>query len=175
MKAQQRGAAHSEHGGYNVSQTLDLAERLNILGRAQDALDALEDFDPRRTSPYGAMVWRADLVCAYAQLKQPAKAEASLEYMRAHVRDGPGVLQGALLCAGDADSLAKAIIASIEDPETRSSILADMQDYLDDPPAQSAWQKDQREFQHQIWERPDVRAAVAKYGRVERYPIRQLD
>jgi Domain of Unknown Function with PDB structure (DUF3857) len=175
LKAQQRGAAHAEHGGFNVSQTLDLAERFDAMGRPQEALDALQDFDPRRTSPYGAMVWRTDLVCAYAQLKDQAKVEAYLAYMKAHARDNPGELQGALLCAGDADGLAKSIIGGIEDPETRTTVLVGMQDYLHDPAPQSAWQKDRLDFQRRVWDRPDVRAAVAKYGRIEKYPLRLLD
>ena len=117
------------------------------------------------------MVWRQDLVCAYVQLKNAAKAGESLQYMKAHARDGVLPLQGALVCAGDADGLAKALIESLEDPERRATTLLGMQTYRDSPAPQSAWTKERQAFEHTVWARPDVRAAIDKYGRIESYPI----
>lgn len=175
IKSGQRSAARPEHGASNVSQALDLASRLDDLGRPQDALDTLQDFDPKRASPYGMMVWRADLACAYAQLKDAARLGPVMAAMKAHAADGPMLYQGALECAGDSDGLAHAIIASIEDPETRATVLLGLQDYLRDPSPQSDWRKHVTSFETSVYGRPDVKSVVAKYGRIASYPLREPD
>jgi len=139
IRTQRSAAASPEHRGPNISQTLDLADMLNELGRAQDALDALRGFDATTPSAYGKMVWEQDLACAYAQLHDTAGVAGAVQYLRAHRADAEIVFEGGLMCAGEADDVAKAVISGIENPDTRSAVLADDQTYLDPPGPQSAW------------------------------------
>jgi hypothetical protein len=76
-----------------------------------------------------------------------------------------------LFRAGDADGVAKAIVDGIEDPDTRGTVLADNQDYLDPPGPRSAWAASQLALARVILQRPDVRASIAKYGHVYSYPV----
>lgn len=170
VKAQERAAAHTEHGGSNVSQTLDLAERLNGLGRPQDALDAIEDFDPTNASPFGLMVWQQTQACAYAQLNDKTKLAAAMAYLHAHAKDGPRSIESAQLCADDADGVAKTIIDALHDPDTRAATLAALQDYVEDPGV-GAWGLQLLNRWKAVRARPDVQAAIAKVGRIESYPI----
>lgn len=170
VKTQQRAAAHTEHGGANVSQTLDLAERLNGLGRPQDALDAIEDFDPSQASPFGVMVWEQAQACAYAQLGDKAKLAAAMGYLQAHAKDGPQIVEDAQLCADDADAVARSVISGLKDPDTRTATLTRLQDYLDGPGV-TAWNLEIANRWKAVRARPDVQAAVAKVGRIESYPI----
>ncbi|MDR3513795.1 MAG: DUF3857 domain-containing protein [Caulobacteraceae bacterium] len=170
VKAQQRAAAHAEHGGSNVSQTLDLAGRLNGLGRPQDALDAIDEFDPTNASPFGLMVWQETQACAYAQLNDKGKLTTAMAYLHAHAKDGPRLVESAQLCADDADGVAKTIIDALHDPDTRAAALAGLQDYADSPGV-TAWNLKLLERWKAVRSRPDVQAAIAKVGRIESYPI----
>jgi len=117
------------------------------------------------------MVWEQDLACAYAQLHDTAGVAGAVQYLRAHRADAEIVFEGGLMCAGEADDVAKAVISGIENPDTRSAVLADDQTYLDPPGPQSAWLESQRAAAKAILGRSDVKAAIEKYGRVERYPV----
>jgi tetratricopeptide (TPR) repeat protein len=171
IKVQEQSAAITELGGANVNQVLNLASFLADLARPRDALKTLRDFDPSRASPYGTMVWRQDLVCAYAQAGDTRSMSASLDYLKAHAGDGPLVLQYALACAGDADGYAKALIAGLDDPETRATVLLRLQDFLPSPVKRSAWHDSRQAFERSAKQRPDVQAAIVKYGRIASYPV----
>ena len=171
IRVQEQSAAITELGGANVNQVLNLASFLDDLARPRDALKTLRDFDPSRANPYGTMVWRQDLVCAYAQAGDTRSVSASLDYLKAHAGDGPLVLQYALACAGDADGYAKALIAGLDDPETRATVLLGLQDFLPSPVRQSAWHDSRQAFERSAKQRPDVQAAIAKYGSIASYPV----
>jgi hypothetical protein len=88
--------------------------------------------------------------------------------MRTHNSEAPGLLAAALTCAGDEDGAAALLIGRLDDPDQRNGELVSDQDYL---PAPHPTVYDQAVDVHvrNILKRPDVRAAIAKYGVIESY------
>ncbi len=152
-----------------VSQKINLADLYNRLGRPQDALKELGDLHNDGASVYGQMVAEQVRACAYAVLGDKDRLKASLDLMRTHNSEAPGLLATALTCAGDEDGAAALLIARLDDPEQRTGELVSDQDYL---PAPHPTVFDQKVDVHvkNILKRPDVRAAIAKYGVIESYP-----
>jgi hypothetical protein len=170
IKAHQRGAAQIEQGKVNVSQTLDLALRFDNLGRPKDALEAIANFDPAHASPFGLMVWYEARSCAFAQLGDQDNLAKSLAYLKDHADDGQNSYKYALICANDTEAYAKALIADLEDPERRADALFDLQNFKTWP-SHGPWAHERGERTERIMARADVKAEVAKVGRIETYPI----
>jgi len=174
IKALEWGAALRGTAAPNVNQTLNLAELLDDLGRPREALKVIANFDSRYASPYGAMTWRTDVVCAYAQTNDAPKVAASLDYLKAHAQDAPYALRDGLICVGDADGYARWLLAGLDDPQLRATVLLRLQDFLPDPPNKSAWRESRQAFERGVEQRADVQAAIAKYGRIGSYPVRPM-
>ncbi len=171
LAALKQGREVAEAAGQDVvSQKINLSDQLTIVGRARDALDEIRNFDPKSASPYGVMSAAEARACAYAQLGDAGHVKTELDYMKAHAKDGAGPLQSALLCAGDLDALAGQFIGRLDDPDERNSALGDVQTYLT-PAAMTAWQKTIRDRYADILKRPDVKAAIDKYGFIRSYPV----
>jgi beta-barrel assembly-enhancing protease len=170
LKTQQRAAAHPEHGGVNVDQTLDLALQLDDLGRPREALEAVQDFDPAHVSSFGLMVWQEVRSCAYAQLDDQANLAKSIAYLKAHAADSPSAYRFALACAGDVDAYAKTLVADLENPDTRADALFNLQEFKDSP-SQGPWDDTTTKRTKTAVARPEVQAEIKKVGRVETYPI----
>jgi len=153
-----------------VSQKINLADTYFETDQNQKAVDTLADIDLSRTSPYGAMAAQEGRVCAYSGLGDKANAKIALDYMKAHESDSPVLLRAALRCAGDLDGLAHFLIANLDDPSTRNMTLAELQDYLPSPHA-GAFAKRETAKDDEVRGRPDVQAAIARYGTIDRYPI----
>ncbi len=153
-----------------VSQKINLADTYFEIDQNQKAVDTLADIDLSRASPYGVMAAQEGRVCAYSGLGDKANAKIALDYMKAHEGDSPVLLRDALRCAGDLDGLATFLIANLDDPSTRATTLAELQDYLPSPHT-SAFAKRENAKDDQVRARPDVQAAIARYGTIDSYPI----
>jgi tetratricopeptide (TPR) repeat protein len=153
----------------NISQILNLADALLELGHPAETLALLDRLQPDQVSGYGRMV-AADLaVCARVQTNDPPGLERALAALAADRDAAPSLELGGLLCAGRTDAAAASLIAQLKDPDTRLEALADVQDYPADPAA-TPFRREQLARRRALQARPDVRAAIAAVGRVERQP-----
>ncbi|ESQ78611.1 hypothetical protein [Asticcacaulis sp. YBE204] len=146
-----------------VSQKLNLGSFYYQQGKPDLALEEVAGVDLTQTSPYGIMVAEEIRACAYAQKGETEKLKASLDFMKGQAKDGYAPLRSALLCANDQDALAALIVAKLDDPDTRSDTLIDVQTYLPEP-APTPYMAELDARRAKIIARPDVQAAVAKYG-----------
>jgi tetratricopeptide (TPR) repeat protein len=153
-----------------ISHKINLGELFNDLGRPTDALNEVKDVDIKKTSRYGVMAAEGVRACAHAQLGDKAGLAKALDFMRAHAEDGETVLQNALLCANEADEAAKRLIARLDDPIKRGPALAKVQTYLPKPQPTS-WQKASDSRFSALLARPDVKAAIARYGVIRSYLV----
>ena len=155
-----------------VSQTINLGDIYNSLGRPADALAAVKGIDDKGdgASIYGLMSAEEVRACAYAQTGDKAGLARSLAFMEAHADEGYGPYEAALLCADDGDGLAQLIISRLDDPELRNATLVDLQTYLALPHPTPVDAQLAARFET-VKARADVQAAVAKYGVIESYPI----
>ena len=170
LAAMAQGAAHSENGAVNVSQSINLADSYDDFDKPNEALAAVAGLDFSNASPYGRMALEDARACALVQLGNKTALDPVLAYMKAHVADGAQPYLNAMLCAGDLDAVAAEIVAELDDPARRQAMLFRLQDFLPDrhpSPRESA--------KHAAWlavrGRPDVVAAIARVGRVESYPL----
>lgn len=153
------------------SHRVNLGSFLNELGKPADALTEVKDlFDDKTASEYGMMAAEEVRACAHAQLGDKTGLAKSLEFMRAHADDGETTLQSALLCANEIDEAAKRLITRLGDPLKRGPALLTLQTYLPKPQP-SAWQKTISSRFAALLARPDVQAAITKYGSVRAYPV----
>ena len=152
-----------------VSQKINLADLYNRLGRPQDALKELSDLHDDKASVYGQMVAEQVRACAYAGLGDKDKLKASLDIIRAHAGEARDLLASSLTCAGDEDAVAALTIARLDDPAQRNDELVNDQDYLPAPHPTAYDAAYDMHFRN-VLKRPDVQAAIAKYGVVESYP-----
>lgn len=170
--AQYVEAAHSsEYGNTNVSQTINLADMYFTLGRPKEALATLANFKGK-ASPYGQMAFEEARACSYGQLHDTANLASSMAYLRAHSADAPGVMIDALMCAGDIEGAANAIVSQLNDPDQRSATLLRLQIFADPrhPATKSDFERTMEAGLDALRARADVQAAVAKVGRIEHLP-----
>jgi len=165
-----RGARRPEDGKLNVSQAINLAQYLMLLGRPREALDAVADVTRSDMSGYGWLSTQLARICSYEQLGDKEKASVALEDIMTNQKDGMVVAHQALLCAGDEPRAAKLLVGRLENPAERSGALKELQDYNPDP-GQTEMERrlDARLFA--VRSRPEVQAAIAKVGRIERQPL----
>ena len=165
LAAQIDASRHPERGHPNVSQTLNLSEMYNDLGRPHDALAVLADFDPANVSLYGKMVLMSDRACSFAQLGNREQLSETLKFMTDHARDAPRLQLEALLCSNDLDGAARAFIAQLEDPATRTSALVATQ-YDSSPDSLPPFKREWVGRWRALLARPDVVAEISRVGRV---------
>jgi tetratricopeptide (TPR) repeat protein len=162
-----RNAKRPEKGAANTSQVIDLARVLVAQGQPREALDTIALVG--ETTPYGRMRVEGVRLRAALALKDKALAEQALKYLREHEVDAPATLQAALVETGRHDEAAKLLAQRLADPLRRGDALEGLQDYYE-PPATKVvqqWRKQWKVFMA----RRDVRAAIDKVGRIERYPF----
>lgn len=170
VEALRRGARRPEHGQLNVSQAINLAQHLTLLGRPQEALDAVADVTRRDVSGYGWLASQLARVCAYAQLGETGKARAALDDIMANREDSMAIAQEALFCAGDDARAAELLVSRLDDPLQRSEALEYLQDYQPDP-FQTEVERGLEARLLAVRARPEVQAAIARVGRIERHPL----
>lgn len=159
-----QGMQLKEDGAFNVSLTINLAQMLLELGRPQEALDVLTPsvVAQMSVSPYGAMQIHTARGCALIQAGKEAEAAADLAYAREHEGDDPSAAISLLLCRGDIDSAAAALIRRLDNPETRADALYDLIEFDDPPPPPS---KNPATLALPVLiARSDVAAAIARAG-----------
>lgn len=161
----------NEWGTLNVSQRINLAELQNRFGHGEDALRTLEAFnDPkRRGSPYGEAEMRFARACAHAVAGHPEQAAEDVTYLRAHEADHPEALSDALLCVGDMDAAAAAVIRRLDDPDRRAGALRQLSDY--DAPPSPPPPYVLRDRLAALKQRQDVQAAITRAGGLRRFHL----
>lgn len=152
-----------------VSQKINLGGIYYILGRPKDALAEVADIKPGQASVYGQMSAEEVRACAYAQTGDIKALKASLELMRRHADEAPEPLRAALLCADDEDGVAALLVARLDNPDERNAALVTLQTYLPDP-YETAFEQQLDARMAKVNGRPEVKAAIAKYGVIETYP-----
>jgi len=167
-RAMAKGALFEENGEPNVSQAINLADVYNGMGRPRDALASVARIELNYPSPYGRMALQSARVCSYAQLGESKKVAPLLVYLKAHAADGEKPLLSALMCARDFDGAAALVTAGLDDPAKRGKMLAGLQHYL---PRPEPFAPDYASRMAALCARPDIRAKIAEFGRVESYPM----
>ncbi|SIT52127.1 conserved hypothetical protein [Paraburkholderia piptadeniae] len=157
-----------------ASQAINLGEMLYRLERPQEALRAVRDMNENTASPYGMSEVAQVKACAYAQLGDKAKARAATDSLLENPNLDPESVRAALLCMDDKDGLAKIILGRLEDPLTRNYELASNQGYAPRPNLTPFLATMARRLDD-VLHRPDVSAALARYGVVESYAITAPD
>lgn len=169
--AQLRAAAERpEYGGPNISQSLSLAALLLALDRAQEADAVAAGLLARDLSPYGRMQAEAVRGCARAHAGDREGSAQSLAWLKAHQADAPQALQETLICAGDLAAAARLYVDRLGDPEQRTAALSELQDYAA-PPVMTPLQREIARRRLLLRARPEVRAAIARVGRIEHYNL----
>jgi hypothetical protein len=161
-----QNAKRPENGTANVSHAINLAGALLQQGQPREALEAIALVG--QPSPYGKMQVEDARLRAAVALKDKALAEQALKYMREHQADAPATLQAALVETGRHDDAAKLLAQRLADPLRRGDTLEELQGYYQ-PPATKVVQQWRNQWKV-FMARRDVRAAIDKVGRVERYP-----
>jgi tetratricopeptide (TPR) repeat protein len=161
-----------ERGGPNVSNTINLADLYVGMGRSDDALTTLAPLlktFPKNTSPYGAMQVQVVRHSAAVLQNDEATARAAFEYLSKHRADSPRAFQEALVWSNRPDEWAHYMIERLHDPQGRNLALRELQSYPEtpEPPVWTQMRNRMREFAN----RPDVRAAVAEVGVIERFEV----
>jgi len=164
------GADQKEDGQINVSQAINLADEYNTFDRPKDALSAISAIDLPNASDYGRMALQDARACAYFGLGDTANLAKTLDYMRAHRKDGMQPYLNAMLFTGNLDDAAAEVVAALQDPAQRTGILGFLQDYAPDPhPTKRS------AAVHEAWiairSRPDVAAEIAKVGHINSYAL----
>jgi tetratricopeptide (TPR) repeat protein len=159
-----KAARRPEHGGVNVSQTINLGDLLYNLGRAKEARETVAEIARRDVSGYGALAADEVRVCAAAQLGDAKTVSNLLQEMTKHADDGAPPYANALLCAGEFDSLAAFYIKRLADPQTRIETLEFLQSYELDR-AVAPYGKVLEARQAALLQRPDLKSAIDKVGR----------
>ena len=165
----------TENGASNVSQVINLGGLYNHLSRPKDARNAVKDLDPTTLSPYGQMEkWDVQLSAAL-QVGDANEANTILEEMRTHQEENISVYEDALVMANRLDEAAKFLISRLQNPEKRIPALMSVQHFDRSGPAGALprFQELKRRWD-QIEARADVRAAIAKIGSVDTYPMLRL-
>jgi len=121
------------------------------------------------TSPLGAMALERVRIQAAVQLGDAKQVMGSLQYMNAHADDAPVQYFDALIFANQLTRAAHLLIARIQDTEQRQAALQSIQDFAAAPAAQLELDFEAR--RSAVIAREDVRAAVAKVGRIESYRL----
>ena len=159
-----------------VAQNLDLigpdinfAELLLRMGRNEEALEHatwLDSGQRQHANRYGQMWIDTALVCSLARLHRRTEALQRLERMRAQEDTSRAALMRAHLCLGDEDSAASLLVQQLGEDSPGNTLLQ-LQDYS--IPAGRTDEMDAR--LRALRERPEVRAAVERVGRILSLPI----
>jgi tetratricopeptide (TPR) repeat protein len=163
------GAAEDEGSTKgNVSQLINLAGKYNDLGRPQKALDELSHVNVKNTSPYGAMQLEKEKALAFVQIGDKRGLAKSLAYLRVNEKEAPSALVEALIDVGDLEGVADIFKRRLADPDERYRALRELQDFAGSPNPTPTTKMRERRWRELV-QRPDMRAAVEKVGRINSY------
>lgn len=176
ISAMQRGARTQEDGGDNISQLLNLAHAQLEAGRPADARETLKTFenDGLRVSDYGALVFRFNRGCAAHLMGETAIAEEDLAFTLENVTDERWrMAYRNYLCRDRLDEAAATLIAHLEDATSRAEVLRRLADY--DPPPVPRPESLSERWKRAMKARPDVLAALRRYGGPHRIHLQEPD
>lgn len=167
-----RASQLSEGGGVNVSQALNLGAFYCSLERPDDALRAIASVG-EMVNGFGRMVEQGVRLCAALQKGRRGDARRAMAYLREHRADAPFLYLDALLRTDELDTAARLLIERLASPAKRGSTLEWMQEYL--RPEVLPGDASVRAARADLIARQDVRDAVAKVGRIDRYALYRVD
>ncbi len=158
-----------ESGRPNISQTINLAELYNNLGRPLDARATLKRLDPNSTSPYGRMQIELNNVLSALQLSDATEINRALGYMQEHQRDAVASYQIALLESGRKEDAQKLLLARLQDSQQRQGALLAVQSYTQYK--QLSRLMERRALWRLLIASPAVQEAVHKVGTIAQFDI----
>lgn len=160
-----------ERHGHLVSARINHLEILTSVGRHAEALDwaaRLESHEGEYASDYGKAWIDSTRVCALAALGRAAQTAAPLQRLRGWSEINPPALTRAYLCLNDLDAAAALLVQRLGRNDPVQAILA-LQDYrLSRGRGQTGPLYDRL---LSLRERPEVRAALDRVGRVLSLPL----
>lgn len=157
-------------GRDGVSQRINRAELLIDAGKSAQALKVLDTVKEKQSSAYGLM-WRdAGQACAKAQLGDAPAARALAQSMAPRWKDNAAALTKALVCAEQSDEAAALYVRRLDDPTTRAEALEAFRRGRA-PPSETAFQRTFRARLDAVQTRPEVQAAVTRWGRALTVPL----
>ncbi|MES2988817.1 MAG: hypothetical protein V4808_13000 [Pseudomonadota bacterium] len=167
------GSGAEENGGLNVSQLINLSQ-MQLATAPKEALATLAPFArPMPVSAYGAAEMRYARGCAYALTGDRTAAQADLAFLSEREKDHPEALTRLLLCMGEMDRAAAALIRRLEDPARLAQALALLSDF-DAPPAAAPIDPITSRLPA-LKARPDVQAAIARAGGTRRIHLQGME
>lgn len=167
--ANQQIAARMAGGIDAVSQKVNLAALYAALHRPMLASEVLRTVEEEDMSVYGSSTHALVSLMTARQLKDDATAQRAWTVLQTNRDATPGHYRDALLIDNRVDEAAQVVIAQLADPLERSQMLLDLQDMRQGPILEG--ERDMHARWKQMEQRADVRAAVAKVGRVGTYPL----
>jgi hypothetical protein len=141
-------------------------------GRAADSLAHLERLGPlaeRYANEYGKLWIASHTVCANVGLDRREAAEAKLGQLRRGAASNGAALNQALLCLNDLDASERLMVERLSSDEPNDALLA-LQDYSIQSPAGEITDI-LRARLRAVRDRPAVRAAIERIGRIVTLPI----
>jgi beta-barrel assembly-enhancing protease len=162
-----RAAKRPEEGGLNVSQSINLGGLFVDLDQPDKAAAAI--VEPGEMSPNGNMQLEYVRLQIAIEKNDTGSIAKHMAYLQEHRTDDIGTWQRALLKHGDLDAAAALLIQRLQAPDWRSGALVDMQHYAHGE--QTPAMKTMGQRWNTVTSRPDVQAALAKVGRVERFDV----
>jgi tetratricopeptide (TPR) repeat protein len=163
----QRASRLQESGHPNVGHMINLAGRYVNVSKAKEALETLRLVSLENANAFGLMQVERVRAVASDTLGDGPATEKSLAYLREHHTDAEGAFQSALVRVGRLDEAARLLETRLADPGLRSDALTSLQEFKDlpSPPSPAKWAKNWEV----LMEREDVKAAIAKVGKIEHY------
>jgi tetratricopeptide (TPR) repeat protein len=158
----------------DVDGRIDLAGLYSALDRADEAIATLAKLTQADAplSPFGRMAVQSVLHEAALVKGDKTLARQALDKLRRNRNDAVWLLFQQLLRAGELDEAATLLVELLEQKSTRSRALAEMQEYLPVPlPPGDIIVERARE---RLLQRNEVRTAILKVGRLERFEIPRL-
>lgn len=163
------GAGLAEHGDPNVSNIINYVIMLVDEGAAKEAAELLPKIG--KASPYGQGWIESARTCLGVQLNDAAMQRAGLDWLREHEQDNRSALARAFLCTNELADAAALFVRRLNDPEARGDALMALQDYEYPSAAHLPVLRTLLERLHAVRARPEVQAAVAAVGRIEKIPV----
>ena len=152
----------------NVSQRMNLAELLNYLGRPDEAMKLLDEVTS--ASPYGKAEAAVERISAGDQQGNAQQVQQWVTYLQEHTSDAPRALVDGLINANHLPEAAKALAMRISDPQQRAAALLAVQGF--DPPCDFERAREVQRRWATVIASSEVQAAVRRFGRISRYPLR---
>jgi len=151
-----------------VSQRLNLAAMYMALHRPMQAREVLRSVDGDM-SVLGASTHALVSLMTARQLHDDDAAQQAWAVLLANRAQAPGHYRDALVADNRVDEAAQVVIAQLADPMQRGQALLELQDLRTGPVLEG--ERDVHARWKQMEQRADVRAAVARVGRMDSYPL----